>query len=83
MGEFKAVLQNDSGYDIEFINIDIEIYDSNDALAGTAEVYKEDIADGSSAELVFYFSDQKVSSYRITGVDLEAVQIPEIEENEQ
>ncbi len=83
MGEFKATLQNDSGYDIEFINIDIEIYDSSDALVGTAEVYKEDIADGSSAELVFYFSDQKVSSYRITGVDFEAVQMPENEENEQ
>lgn len=83
MGEFKATLQNDSGYDIEFLNIDIEIYDSNDALAGTAEVYMEDIADGSSTELVFYYSDNKVSSYRITAIDLEAAPRPEITEEEQ
>jgi len=71
IGEFRAVLQNDSGFDIEFINIDIEIYDSDDTLVGTAEVYKEDIAEGGSEELVFYYTDKKVASYRIAGVDIE------------
>lgn len=69
IGEFNAELRNDSGFDIEYLNINLEIYDSKDALVGTAEVIKENIADGSSAELVFYFSDQKVSFYRIAGID--------------
>ena len=69
---FKASLKNDSGFDIEYLTVDVEVLDSNDKLAGTAEVYAENINDGSTAELSFYFNGKKIESYRITGVDCKA-----------
>ena len=70
---FKATFTNDSGFDIEHISLEVELFDSKDNPAGTAEVYAEDIKNGSSIELSFYFNSKKVKSYSITGVDCKAV----------
>lgn len=78
---FKAGFTNDSGFDIEYISLEVELFDSKDKSAGTAEVYAENIADGSSAELSFYFNSKKVASYRIIGVDSKAV--PKKQEQEE
>ena len=66
--KYKAVLTNDSGADIAYLNIELELYDSSDKAAGLAEVYKENIKDGSKVDLVFY-SGKEAASYRAAYVD--------------
>lgn len=70
---FKASFKNDSGYDIQYINLDIELFDSKDKTIGVAEVYAENISDDSTEELIFYFNSKNIDSYRIIGVDCKAV----------
>ena len=67
--KFSARLKNDSGVDIAYLNLDVELYDSNDSVAETAEVINENIKDGSEATLVFYYSGAELSSYRVTYAD--------------
>ena len=69
INKYTAKLYNDSGYDIDYINVDVEIYDSKDKLIGVAEVYQEDIKNGRSGELNFYYANKGKISYRVSGVD--------------
>lgn len=68
---FSARLNNDSGLDIAYLNIDIELYDSSDKKLGTAEVYKENIGNGKGVTLKFYYSGKNAASYRAVYVDCE------------
>ncbi len=70
---FKASLKNDSGFDIEYLNLDVSVYNSKGNLSGDVKVYEEDIKNGSTAELVFYFSGNKAATYRIVGADCAGV----------
>lgn len=81
IGRFTAMMKNDSGYDLDYISIDVAIYDSKDKAVGTAEVFMENIREGSNTELTFYFNNKIVSSYRITGFDCEAMQEEQEEED--
>lgn len=74
ISKFSANLKNDSGFDIEYLNLDIEIYDSKNNLSGIAEVFKENISKGSNTDLSFYFNDKKTAYYRIVAVDCRIVQ---------
>lgn len=77
--KFTAHIKNNSGLDIAYLNVDIELYDSSDGVVGTAEAVKENIRNGSAAELVFYCSAKDVSSYRAVYADC----VPEIREDGQ
>lgn len=81
--KFTARLRNDSGTDIEYLNIEVKLYGSNDKIAATAEVIKEDIKDGREAELVFYYSGKDLSSYRINAVDCIAAERQEEEQEKE
>ena len=70
---FKTTLKNDSGFDLEYISIEVGVYDSKGDFYSNAEIYKEDIKNGSTAELMFYFTGSKASSYRVKGADCAAV----------
>ena len=74
IGRFTAALKNDSGFDLEYISIDVVIYDSKNNAVGTAEVMKENISKDSNTELTFYFNNKIVSSYKVTAFDCEFVQ---------
>lgn len=79
INKYFARIKNDSGVDIAYLNIDVVLYDSNDDPVETAEIIKEDVRNGSEAELVFYYSGKDVSSYRAAYVDC----VPEISEYDQ
>ena len=79
--KFVASLKNDSGVDIDYLNIDINLYNKDDKLAATAEVIKENIKDGQEVQLEFYYSGKKLSAYRISSVDCIAAEPPEEKDN--
>lgn len=66
---FRAKLKNDTGHDIEFVDFEVELYNSKDKAVGTAEVYRKGIKKDSTAELRFYFKSDGVASYRIVSAD--------------
>ena len=66
---YKYPFVNDSGFDIEYINFDVELYDSKGKVIGIAEVVKENIRNGRQVNIGFYYTGNKLKEYRITGVD--------------
>lgn len=80
--KFVASFKNDSGVDIAYLNIDINLFDKEDKLAATAEVVKEDIKDGQEVQLEFYYGGKKLSAYRINAVDCIAAERAEDEKEE-
>ena len=67
--KYIALFKNDSGFDIDHINLDIELYDSKNKLIGVAEVYSEDIKNGSGRKIRFYHKGEKIAAYRVSGAD--------------
>lgn len=63
---FAGVIENDSGFDLVFLNLEIALYDKEGKLIETAEAYAEDIKKGDSVELVFYQSTEtEATQFRI------------------
>lgn len=63
---YTAELKNDSGFDLEFLDLEVELYNGKGKLVESASAYAENIGKGDSVELVFYqSSDKKVTQYRI------------------
>ena len=66
---YIAVLNNDSGFDIEYLIIDIKLYNKKGQFIGVAEVYKENIKNGSHEELLFFYKGKEIGSYTVIGAD--------------
>ena len=63
---FTGVIKNDSGYALDFLNLEIALYDKEGELIETAEAYATDIKKGGSVKLVFYQSaETEATQFRI------------------
>ena len=64
-----ATVSNDSGFDLEYINIEVELYDEKGELIETATAYANNIKKGADFDLKCYQTeDAKADSYKITSV---------------
>lgn len=62
---FETRIRNDSGSDIKYLNIDVEILDKNGKKIELSSVYLADIKAGDMMHLQFISSSEKAASYRI------------------
>ncbi len=63
---YTAEIQNDSGFDLEFLDFEVELYNGKGKLIETASAYAENIGKGEPVSLVFYqTSADTVTQYRI------------------
>lgn len=62
---FKTMIRNDSGSDIEYLNLDIELLDKEGKVVETSSVYLTDIKDGLMMPLRFISTSEKAVKYRI------------------
>lgn len=66
--EFRTDFVNDSGYDLKYLDIELELLDADGKVITTASVYEEDIRNGSNAVLRFFHVGRKCAGYRIIGM---------------
>lgn len=76
---FIAKVINDSDYDIETINLDIELLNDKDKVIDAASAYAENWKVGEEKSLQFYSASSKVKRYRIVAETCEL----KVEKNEQ
>ena len=63
---YNAELKNDSGFDLEFLDLEVELYDKDGNLIETASAYEENINNNAPVKLAFYqTSEEDVTQYRI------------------
>lgn len=63
---FKTNVNNDSGKDIEYLNIDVELLDKDGKPVETSSIYLTDIKAGEKMPLQFLSASEKSVSYRIS-----------------
>lgn len=64
-----ATVTNDSGFDLEYINIEVELYDEKGELIETATAYAENIKNKAEFDLRIYQTEEtKADAYKITSV---------------
>lgn len=65
----QATVTNDSGFDLEYINIEVELYDEKGELIETATAYAENIKNKAEFDLRIYQTEEtKADAYKITSV---------------
>lgn len=63
---FTAKLRNDSGRDIEYLNIDVELLDKDGQPVETSSIYLTDIKADGEMRLQFISTSDKAVSYRVS-----------------
>lgn len=64
-----ATVRNDSGFDLEYINIEVELYDENGELIEETTAYADNVKKDAEFELKCYqIAEGKADSYLITSV---------------
>lgn len=76
---FSSRLTNESGRDIEYLNLDIELLDKKGNVAETSSVYVTDIRDGGMMNLRFLSTSGKAVKYRVVS---EACQFRDLAEKD-
>ena len=67
---YTATVSNDSGYDLKYIDVTVELYDSNGDLIEEISAYAENIKNGEDFELTCYqMVDAEAKSYLISAVE--------------
>lgn len=67
---FSTTIKNDSGYDLAYLDLTVELYDKNDKLLETDSAYAEDIKNGEERKILFYESGKaKAVNYAVTAVN--------------
>lgn len=64
-GTYTAQFTNESGMDIEYLNLDISLTDNDNKVLETASAYVSDVPAGESASLSFICTSRKATHYRI------------------
>ena len=65
----QATVTNDSGFDLEYINIEVELYDEKGELIETATAYAENIKNKAKFDLSIYqTTETQADAYKITSV---------------
>ena len=65
----QATVTNDSGFDLEYINIEVELYDEKGELIETATAYAENIKNKAKFDLKIYqTTETQADAYKITSV---------------
>ena len=63
---YVAEIKNDSGFDLEFLDLEVALYDKKGKAIETVSAYAEDIQKGKTFELTFYQTgDKKIAQYMI------------------
>lgn len=71
---FEADFRNDSGYDLGYLDFEVELYDDKDQLVETASAYAQNIKAGEKIKLTFnQMYPGEVSEYVIASVICETV----------
>lgn len=66
---YTATVNNDSGFDLEYINIEVELYDEDNNLIETTTAYADNIKKGKEFKLkCSQTTDTKVASYRVSSI---------------
>lgn len=65
----QATVTNDSGFDLEYINIEVELYDEKGGLIETATAYADNIKNKDEFKLrIYQLEETKADAYKITSV---------------
>jgi len=65
----QATVTNDSGFDLEYINIEVELYDEKGELIETATAYAENIKNKAKFDLrIYQTTETQADAYKITSV---------------
>ncbi|MDO4975009.1 MAG: hypothetical protein Q4E61_01625 [Alphaproteobacteria bacterium] len=65
---YQATVLNDSGFDMEYFNIDILLLSEKSDIIDTTSAYVKDWAKNTQRTLEFYKTSKKVKAYKINGV---------------
>ena len=62
----KAKMKNDSGFDLKYVNLDLELYNKKEKAVEKLSIFAEDIKKGAEFELLGYqLSDSKITGYKV------------------
>ena len=72
--ELIASVKNDSGFDIEYIDVNVALYDKDGELSENLSAYAENISRGSDFNLRIYpIKDTEIKQYSVTSVNCKAL----------